>query len=318
MKKPCKAAFLAAALSLCSCSSLGMSLFLALDPPDKGLSLTRVETGPGEFACGYWFQRSKGHERLLVYLPGSGSGSALGRKAGGMWKVLSDGWMFKQKFDKGFDLFIADKANILPGMDGSKDEAFLRAYTLDGRVAAAVATIQAFVAAHTYREVYLLGASEGATIAARVFLALRGTVDFKKVAVISGNSLSQAEEFGILADKDGLKMPDSYRAGLTSLPEEYPKIQDDPDSITKMWFGHTYRRWSTFLPYRPLEDLLKIDVPLYAYHGRKDISTPVEGSRALKAAFDAAGKSNLLYVEDDGDHSGFMARMNDIAIWFRD
>jgi len=318
MKKSFKLGFLVFAVSLCSCSSLGMSLFLAFDPPDKGLSLTRVETGPGEFACGYWFPRSKAHERLLVYLPGSGSGSALGHKEGGRWKQLADGWIFKQKFDKGFDLFIADKANVLPGMDASKDEKFLRSYTLEGRVAAATASIQAFLAEHPYREVYLLGASEGATIAARVYLALRGRVDFRKVAIISGNSLSQAQEFEILAAKDGLKMPGDYRAGLNSLKEEYPKIQADPDSISKWWFGHPFRRWSSFLPYRALDDQLKLDVPLYVYHGRMDIATPVEGSRALAAAFAAAGKRNLLYVEDDGGHSGFMARLNEVAAWFRD
>lgn len=138
------------------------------------------------------------------------------------------------------------------------------------------------------------------------------------MAIISGNSLSQAEEFSILAANSGLKMAPGYRAGLEPLPAEYPKILADPDSISKWWFGHPYRRWSSFLPYRALEDQLRVDVPLYVYHGRADIATPAEGARALKAAFDAAGKKNIVYVEDDRGHSGFMARFGEVAKWPRD
>jgi pimeloyl-ACP methyl ester carboxylesterase len=318
MKKLPAAAAIAFIVLMCSCSSSGLALFLAFNPPDKGMSLTRVETAPGQFACGYWFPRSKDHTRLLVYLPGSGNQSALGYKQGGKWKALSDGWLVKDKFDDSFDVFIADKSNIEPGGNGRENEAFLRSYTLDGRVSAAVASIRAFISEHPYRDIYLMGASEGGTIAARVFIELRGTFEFRKVAVIAGNSLSQADEFGIMAENDALNMPDDYRASLKSLPEEYAKILADPESISKWWFGHAYRRWSSFLPYAPLDDLLKIDVPLYVYHGRRDISTPVEGSRALKAAFDAAGKTNLNYVEDDGDHSGFVARMGDLARWLKE
>jgi pimeloyl-ACP methyl ester carboxylesterase len=307
----------AIAALVASCSSSGLDLYLAFNPPERGMSLTRVETAPGEFACGYWFPRTKDHARLLVYLPGSGNQSALGYREGGGWKELSDGWLIKDKFDKSFDVFIADKANIEPGGNGRKNEAFLRSYTLEGRIAAASASIRAFVAGHPYGEIYLLGASEGGAIAARVFLELRGAVEFRKVALIAGNSLAQAEEFRMLAAKGDLKMPEDYRASLESFDEEYRKIQADPGLISKWWFGHAYRRWSSFLPYAPLADILKIDVPLYVYHGRNDISTPVEGSRALKEAFDAAGKRNLSYVEDDGDHSGFLSRMGELAQWLK-
>jgi pimeloyl-ACP methyl ester carboxylesterase len=316
MKKLLCAAAIAALFA--SCSSAGLNLYLAFNPPERGMSLTRVETAPGEFACGYWFPRSKDNARLLVYLPGSGNQSALGYKEGGAWKELSDGWFIKDKFDKSFDVFIADKANIEPGGNGRKNDAFLRSYTLEGRIAAASATIRAFVAGHPYDEIYLLGASEGGTIAARVYLELRGAVEFRKVALIAGNSLSQDEEFGILAEKGELSMPEDYRASLGSFDAEYRKIQADPGSISKWWFGHAYRRWSSFLPYAPLEDILRIEVPLYVYHGRNDFATPVEGSRALKAAFDAAGKHNLSYVEDDGDHSGFLARLGELAEWLKE
>lgn len=74
--------------------------------------------------------------------------------------------------------------------------------------------------------------------------------------------------------------------------------------------------------YRPLEDLVQIDIPILMIHGSEDIMSPVESSRFVKEEFEKIGKSNLHYIEYEGkghDLGGDFERViNDMVNWFNE
>lgn len=47
----------------------------------------------------------------------------------------------------------------------------------------------------------------------------------------------------------------------------------------------------------PMNDLLRLDIPIFQAHGAKDSSVPAESARAANEAMKAKGKQNLRYVE---------------------
>jgi len=126
---------------------------------------------------------------------------------------------------------------------------------------------------------------------------------------------------GYLKDKD-LPYPEGYKMRLDLIEEVARDIKADPDSITKGYMGYPYNMWSSFMFYRPREDLVQIDIPILMIHGSEDIMSPVESSRFVKEEFEKTGKSNLHYIEYEGkghDLGGDFERViNDMVNWFNE
>jgi pimeloyl-ACP methyl ester carboxylesterase len=115
----------------------------------------------------------------------------------------------------------------------------------------------------------------------------------------TGGGWDQADELSFLVARDS-----SYLGigGPAALEAELAQIRAAPDAGT-IWLGHPYRFWSSYLWYRPLDDLLALDIPLFVAHGTADASVPVESARALRDAFAGERRSNLTYQEyGDADH----------------
>lgn len=184
------------------------------------------------------------------------------------------------------------------GGDHQNDEDMLHRYTFDDRVESAVKVIDTFLDKTVYDTVYIFGVSEGGVILPRVYQRLESKARVAKLIISGSGGLSQAEEFEILQHYADL--PDPLRQGYEQLGSVIEEIRADPDSIEKEYFGHTFKRWSSFLDYRPLDDLMEIDIPILLIHGTEDVNSPVETAQALAEEFNAQGKTNLTYHEYEG------------------
>jgi len=81
------------------------------------------------------------------------------------------------------------------------------------------------------------------------------------------------------------------------------EIYDNPDATDKFWLGHTYKRWNSFSKDIPLENMMKLDIPILIIAGGKDENSPILGLDYVKLEFTRKGKRNLTYkVYPNCDH----------------
>jgi pimeloyl-ACP methyl ester carboxylesterase len=79
-------------------------------------------------------------------------------------------------------------------------------------------------------------------------------------------------------------------------------IMNKPDTIA-FEYGYTYKRWSSFSE-PAVQNLVKIDIPIYQVHGTADESTPIEDAYIVPMEFARLKKTNLTFkVFPDCDHS---------------
>ena len=139
--------------------------------------------------------------------------------------------------------------------------------------------------------VIIMAAGEGGDIASDI--AAREKRITHLILLGSGGGWSHAEELKyFLSTKGNYFDIDS----LDKINSVFEDVRSNPDSM-KMWAGHPYRRWNSYLWERPVDCLVKLDIPIFLAHGSKDESVPVESSRAVRATFDKLGKKNLTYKE---------------------
>lgn len=91
---------------------------------------------------------------------------------------------------------------------------------------------------------------------------------------------------------------------IDSLFAVYKRIYDDPNNTEKWYYGHPYKRWGSFCNYIPLEDLVKLEIPIYYLNGSIDRSSPVLQADYIMLEFIRLGKTNLTYTVLPGvEHS---------------
>lgn len=177
-----------------------------------------------------------------------------------------------------------------PGGAEGASETFLREHTRERWAEANAAALRAVIAMPGIdrSRVLAVGHSEGGTIAAAV--AAR-CPEVAHVAMLSAGGATQlfdlAESFGAPQPGDTAGAADARRE---SAFEEWARIQADPESITKFWMGHPYRRWSSFLARNDLDDLLATKARVFLAHGTEDRSVPVVAFDWLRAELVARGR----------------------------
>ena len=146
------------------------------------------------------------------------------------------------------------------------------------------------------------GHSEGSQVAPAVALKNK-----KVTHVISmmGNSLNHLYDF-ILNERvsalKGEKPNKKVQANIDSLYIEFEKIYKDPKSTTKEWFGETYYKWSSFTLNSPIDNMLKLNIPILYVAGGEDQHSILNMDYA-KLEFLRKGKDNLTYkVYPNCDH----------------
>jgi dienelactone hydrolase len=181
-----------------------------------------------------------------------------------------------------------------PGSAEGASEEFLKEHTLSRWAEANVAALQAvwtlpgIDGSHTLA----VGHSEGGLVVARVAAELPKVTH---VASLAGGGPTQLFD---LAESQG-----------NAVYEEWARIQKDPDSITKFWLGHPYRRWSSFCSTSVAEQLHRSKAAVYLAQGTRDTSVSVTGHDVLVAELRSKGRALTAERLEGADH-GF-ARADD-------
>ncbi len=151
-------------------------------------------------------------------------------------------------------------------------------------------------------KVIVWGHSEGSQVAPAVAVENKNVTH---VISMMGNALNHLYDF-ILNERvsalNGEKSNEQAQATIDSLYIEFENIYKEPKSTTKEWFGETYYKWSSFSLTAPLENMLKLDIPILYIAGGADRHSILNMDYA-KLEFLRKGKDNLTYkVFPNYDH----------------
>lgn len=151
-------------------------------------------------------------------------------------------------------------------------------------------------------KVIVWGHLEGSQVAPAVAVKNKNVTH---VISMMGNSLNHLYDF-ILMERvsalNGEKSNEKAQSNIDSLYIEFEKIYNDPKSTTKEWFGETYYKWSSFTLISPIENMLKLDIPILYVAGGNDHHSILNMDYA-KLEFLRKGKDNLTYkVFPNYDH----------------
>lgn len=151
-------------------------------------------------------------------------------------------------------------------------------------------------------QIIVWGFSEGSQVAPAVAVQNKSVTH---VISMMGNSLNHLYDFILqerVAALNGDKSNEEAQANIDALYAEYEKIYKDPSSTTKEWFGETYYKWSSFTLTSPVENMLKLDIPILYVAGGNDHQSILNMDYA-KLEFLRKGKDNLTYrVFPNCDH----------------
>ena len=157
------------------------------------------------------------------------------------------------------------------------------------------------------------GHSEGSQVAPAV--AVRND-NVTHVVSMMGNSLNHLYDFILMERVSALKgdiSNEEAQYNIDSLYTEYEKIYKDPTSVEDEWFGESYYKWSSFSLVSPIENILKLDIPILYVAGGDDYHSILNMDYA-KLEFLRKGKDNLTYkVFPTIDHYFLETRVNELG-----
>jgi len=153
------------------------------------------------------------------------------------------------------------------------------------------------------KRIVVIGHSEGSGVVAK--LGLKN----KKITHIgywAGGANTQYYDFALFIQKDvqnGKISQSEATRSLDSLFTDIKNIENDPDNSEKQWLGNPYRRWSRFTE-PSIDNLLRINKPLFVAVAGKDESVPIESSLLIPIEFIRRKKNNLTFkIYPDYNHS---------------
>jgi hypothetical protein len=153
------------------------------------------------------------------------------------------------------------------------------------------------------KRMVVLGASEGGHTA--IYLAAENKNITHLVSVVSGG-LNQWFSSVINRRIDAAKGEISHQEAqdeIDKLFATYKEIYSDPDNTEKWYYGHPYKRWGSFCSTIPLDELVKLDIPILFVNGSADRNNPILQSDYVMLEFLRLGKTNLTYhVIPGADH----------------
>jgi len=134
------------------------------------------------------------------------------------------------------------------------------------------------------KAVVLMGASEGAVVAAKIANADRRVTH---LGLIGGGGTTVRENLKALSRSTWyLRNPETGFADIA---------RDPNNTDAKVW-GHSYKYWASLLDVDIGNELMQLDIPIVAAMGEKDEAVPVDAARRLQTRFEESGKKNLVLL----------------------
>jgi pimeloyl-ACP methyl ester carboxylesterase len=270
----------------------------------------------------------------LVVITGSGCASVFPRPPGSTGSERLPTHFLEAGGDRHTIFFLEKRGVCLfdPGCDGGgencSDEYHAHA-SHSGRVAEHLLLVGQLArwAAIERRRVALVGFSEGAAVAAAVAALAPEIVSH--LALLSGGGPTQMFELASLARRRGAgQPPERVEAEVAALMRAFRAMFEGNPKNGQMFLGHPVSRWRGFLPHAPIDDLLRVQKPVFVGHGSEDRSVPVGSVDFIEAEFIRHRKSNLTVRRYPGlDHrfqtvsggkpADQMGRViRDLLVWF--
>jgi alpha-beta hydrolase superfamily lysophospholipase len=184
--------------------------------------------------------------------------------------------------DRGIASLRYDKRG-LPSSRGGFDHA---AVTLDDFAADAAAAARALAAQNGIGPVFLLGHSEGGTLA--IIAARKGA----PVAGLILVSAAGRDPTTILREQLARQLPPPRMAQFDSLWPRYlagDTTVTPPQGLAPLFLPVNRRFMQSWQAFRPVETLAAIELPVLVLHGETDVQTTVEDARALGGARPGVG-----------------------------
>lgn len=192
------------------------------------------------------------------------------------------------------------------GTGGAEDASieFRFEHTLERWTEAVYAAVHAALRVHGVNpeRVLAIGHSEGGIVAAK--LSADHDV-ITHVAVLAGGGPSQLYSLLTLARSGVFFDRISPDAGerVDYVLERWAQIQADPDNAERLFFGHPFRRWSSFLKTSTVEHLLRTDAQIFVAQGTADRAVAPETFDVLRAELQARGRNGEFRRIEGADHN---------------
>jgi pimeloyl-ACP methyl ester carboxylesterase len=253
---------------------------------------------------------------MIIFLHGSGGDSVFAREEEHKWYFP---FMFKPLRDLAEDwhvIFIEKRGVKLgdwvgfSGYDKCSKE-YIEYATRDARIEDASRVIEYLIAQNLYdgSVLLLIGHSEGGHVASGVAAINHNITHLALFPFSAGHGLFE----GLVNLREKLA---ANKISAQEFLQEYDKevsryrdIRKNSDSINKQHGGHAYRRWYSYCFGQPLEDLLKVKIPIFLGVGTLDGSAV--GTDLVIAEFVKAGKTNLSYRNYINYDHGFFEHKGD-------
>lgn len=169
--------------------------------------------------------------------------------------------------------------------------------------------------------VLVIGISEGATMAAGLARTLPGITH---VALVGATGPTQLYDFAANIHRSG--NDDTVKAGkLQELDATLDQIHAYPNSTSKLAWGHTYLRWSSFLAQSSSENLAQSRARIYLVSGMRDDNVPILSTEVLYAQLRTQGRdvgfrrvpaANHGLVPEGGSMAQVQTEYDAIIAWF--
>lgn len=201
-----------------------------------------------------------------------------------------------------------EKYAISASQHGSEEHAcpddYLRHNSIDQRVIDVLTVVASLRgnAAWWDGRIYLMGTSEGATVAAMVGPLLAET---RGIVLVNGSIGRPFREGWSDAMATSVAAAGGDAAAQAAVRDEatatWIKARRNPSADEQAFGnGNTLKWWSSIIDLRPSNLLALVDTPILLLQADHDEMTPASSARAVAARFRAAGKTNLDYVELKG------------------
>ena len=178
------------------------------------------------------------------------------------------------------------------------NDEFIQRYSLEWRAAAASLIIDQAIKLLPVdkSKIVVIGHSQGGQVAPKVAVLNKKV---SHVVLLNSNSLNHLYDFTLqerLAAFKGEQSFEQTQKNIDSLFADYKRIFAEPESRTKFWNEETYYRWASFSDETPLENMLKLKIPIYVIAGGKDLwSSFVMNTDYVEIEFLRHKKTNLTY-----------------------
>lgn len=273
----------------------------------------RSITSDNEEIVFYTYQKgSQTKSKLIVYLQGSDPSPQFSYRVkdddiqklcwlNGEFQTLSEEYLYVVIEKIGFE-------GVINEDDIPTPKIYQENNSLDNRVSRADAVIEHLASNTSFDKVIVYGHSEGAPVAAKLATV---NEEITHLGFWAGNALPDFYDFilenrieyhkGEISDSTAQLRINENLDGLTKIAKDTANVKGD---------GYTNARWWSYSE-PPINNLLKVDIPIYVQVATKDQSAPVESSYLIPLEFARLKKSNLTFNVCVGCDHGFSITKED-------